>query len=51
VNSKQNIILEKKIENILPSYIEKDESISTLTNFKFINYLENLFFAFNLKND
>ncbi len=51
VNSKQNIILEKKIENILPSYIEKDETISTLTNFKFINYLENLFFAFNLKND
>gem|GEM_PF-3334759 len=51
INSEENILLEKKIENILPSYIENDENISTLTNFKFINYLENLFFAFSLKNE
>ena len=49
-NSKNLISLEKNIENILPSYIENNEEISTLNDLKFINYLEKLFLAFNLKN-
>jgi hypothetical protein len=50
-NSSNLISLEKNIENILPSYIENNEDLSNLNDLKFINYLEKLFLAFNLKNE
>ncbi len=50
-NSNDIVSLEKNIENILPSYVKNDETISTLTDLNFVNYLEKLFLAFNIKND
>lgn len=42
----------KRIENILPSYVEEvsPESIEALTDFKFVNYVESILQTFNLKH-
>ena len=50
-NSTNMIDLERNIENILPSYVENNEEVSSLSDLTFINYLEKLFLAFNLKNN
>lgn len=56
INSKENqaklISQNDKVSKILPSYLEnsswKEKNI--LTNFKFINYVENIFETFNLRS-
>lgn len=42
----------KRIENILPSYVEEvsPESVEALTDFKFVNYVESILQTFNLKH-
>ncbi len=51
-NQNKLLIQNEKIIKILPSYSEKDnwKNENTLTNFKFINYIESILATFNLES-